>query len=225
MLCHPTDRTLYLIEWADLEADRPLDVVRDNAAILSRIVTWARKYLCEPNAYLGRTGAVCPFVETSIKRGYFYLTVCSDQRVTAQSVSDRLSRYSDWFPELEPRSGSGAQFKTILNLFPQPDVIGVSKIMESVRARLKASFVARGLMIGEFHPGPPEQPGLWNSEFRPLASPIPLLGIRYMVPSDFPFLQNDGTLVLEYVKRFGNDVPEHLREKVHEAARRFGVHV
>ena len=225
MLYHPADRTLYLIEWADLKVARPSDVVRENAAALSRVAAWARDYICKPNADVGRAGAVCPFVETSIKRGHFYLSVCADPHVSVERASDRLSRYSDWFPEIEPRSEPGSQFKTILNLFPQPNVAGVSLIMETVRARLKASFVARGLMIGEFHPGPPRQPGLWNSEFRPLASPVPLLGIRHMVPSDFPFLQNDARLVSEYVKRFANEVPDHLREQVHEAVSRFEVHV
>jgi len=42
-----------------------------------------------------------------------------------------------------------------LVLFPQPDVADLSRIIERAQASLKASCVARGLMIGEFHPGPP----------------------------------------------------------------------
>jgi uncharacterized protein DUF6875 len=129
------------------------------------------------------------------------------------TACDRVSRYCDWIPELEPRSGASAQFKTILILFPHPDVVGVSRIVETAQVRVKPLCVARGLLIGEFHPGPPQQPGLWNSNFRPFASPLRLLGIRHMVSSDFPFLQTDGTLVLEYLKRFGNDVPLHLEKE------------
>jgi hypothetical protein len=224
MLYHPADPALYLIECADLDADHPPAVVRDNAAILLRTVQWAREYLCKPHANLGRAGAVCPFVETSLTQGHFYLTVYSDPCVTAERAHAHASRYCDWFPTLEPCSGLSGQFKTILILFPQPDVAGVSRVVESAQALLKTSCVTRGLMIGEFHPGPPRQPGLWNSDFRPLLSPIPLLGLRHMVPSDFAFLENDGSLVLEYVKRFGKDVPLHLQEKVHQAVDRFGIH-
>jgi hypothetical protein len=42
-------------------------------------------------------------------------------------------------------------------------------------------------MLGEFH-ALTQTPGLRNSDFRPLRSPIPLLAIRHMVESDIDFL-------------------------------------
>jgi hypothetical protein len=42
-------------------------------------------------------------------------------------------------------------------------------------------------MLGEFHPFSPT-PGLRNSHFRPLRSPVPLLAIRHIVESDVDFL-------------------------------------
>lgn len=224
MLYHPADPTLYLIECADLEAERPPDVVQMHSAILSQTVAWAREYICKPNRSLGRTGAVCPFVETAMKQGQLFITV-PDPHAAMSQVSAIVSRYCEWFPMLEPRSGGGVQFNTILILFPGPDVTALSRTIEAVQARLKPSCVAHGLMIGEFHPGPPAQPGLWNRAFRPFFSPIPLLGIRHMVSSDFGFVENDPSLVLEYLRRFGNEVPSHIRNKVKAAACRFGIQV
>ena len=94
----------------------------------------------------------------------------------------------------------------------------LTKIIEAID--LKREDVRKGLMIGEFHDGPPPKPGLWNPDFRPLRSPVPLLAIRHMVPTDFPFLRDDDTTVAAYLQRFGDRVPTHLREHVRAAADR-----
>jgi hypothetical protein len=225
MQYHPTDPSLFLVECGDLESDNPPAVVRDNAAVLSRTLQWARDYLCKPHAELGRAGAVCPYVEMSITQRHFYLTTWPDEDVTLERVYARGARYCEWFPRLEPCAGPASQFKTILMLFPQPDVADILQTIERVQRRLKAQCVEQGLMVGEFHPGPPRQPGLWNREFRPFASPIPLIGIRNMVPADFTFLEDDPSMVRQYLRRFGHEVPPHLRGRVHDAASRFGIRV
>jgi hypothetical protein len=58
-------------------------------------------------------------------------------------------------------------------------------------------------MIGEFHPGPPPAPGLWNADFRPMRSPLPLLAVRHMVAADTPFLRGDPEHLAAYRRRFG----------------------
>ncbi len=91
-----------------------------------------------------------------------------------------------------------------------------------VQAKLKNDFVARGLMLGQFHPHC-DEPGLWNDDFRPLRSPVPLLGIRHMVPTDFPFWKNDKTLFARYLERFREDVPPRILKAVRSCALRFGL--
>jgi len=69
-------------------------------------------------------------------------------------------------------------------------------------------------MIGEFHNGPPDKGGLWNPAFRPLRSPVPMLVVRHMVPTDYPFLRDDPDQSRAYLRLFGDQVPVQLRELV-----------
>jgi hypothetical protein len=73
-------------------------------------------------------------------------------------------------------------------IFPDVHIEEAFKLIDGVQQKLKPFFIEAGLMIGEFHKRN-ESPGLHNPNFRPLRSPIPMLGIRYMVESDLPFLQ------------------------------------
>jgi len=72
-------------------------------------------------------------------------------------------------------------------------------LVDRTQELLKTEFVRGGLMVGEFHPGPPSAPGLWNKDFRPLRSPVPLLAIRHMVPSDRPFLTGNADHLAAYL--------------------------
>ncbi len=218
----PSDPALYLIECADLEsAAHPY--VRDNVTPLRETVRWAKEYLCRPHPQLGRKGPVCPFVQTAMDQRLFFLTVYREQPLTSENMCRVVAKYRDWFLELEPRHGTDVQFQTILILFPDAATDEGLLMIEATQERLKANYVDCGLMIGEFHYGPPRKPGLWNHEFRPLFSPVPLLAIRRMVPTDFPFLNSDARWVASYLRLFGDQVPPHLKEQVKEVVDRLGV--
>jgi hypothetical protein len=89
---------------------------------------------------------------------------------------------------------------------------------------VKADYVSRGLMIGEFYDGPPAKAGLWNQDFRPLRSPVPLLAIRRMVRTGFPFLRDDRDFVAACLANFDDyEIPVRLRTVVAAAAMRFGL--
>ena len=82
--------------------------------------------------------------------------------------------------------------------------------LDALQARIKPDFVKVGLIVGQFHPRCME-PGLWNSGFRPLQASVPLLVIRHMVSSDFPFLSNTPGFRGAYLKRFAPDIPSSVR--------------
>lgn len=81
----------------------------------------------------------------------------------------------------------------------------------AAQRHLKASFVERGLMLGEFHRHV-AQSGLHSREFFPLRTADPTLVIRFMVPNDLIFLEADDDLLLRprllraYLKKF--DTPD-----------------
>lgn len=225
MLIHPTHPSCVLVLEQDM-ADEPNHPVLDGAMDKLRAVfRWAREYLCRPHPELGRKGPVCPFVQGALERKTFFLGVLRGTDLKPADLDETMVVYRDWFRELPPTSGPAAQFKTILVTLPDAPPDKVNAIVDDTQRRLKPKFVSDGLMIGEFHDGPPNKGGLWNADFRPLRSPVPLLAIRHMVPSDFPFLADDREFLSSYLQRFGDAVPAALRSRVAEAARAFGLTV
>jgi hypothetical protein len=68
-------------------------------------------------------------------------------------------------------------------------------------------------MLGQFYPGC-DQPGLWNKDFHPLDAPIPMLVVRTMMSTDFPFLLARPEWMTAYVKKFAPSLPAHVRDAV-----------
>ncbi|GAC1433595.1 MAG: hypothetical protein NVSMB54_31460 [Ktedonobacteraceae bacterium] len=215
MLYLENDKLCYLIEIADiyLVPEVQPDIVRENVEVLRQTITWVESFLCNPHPQLGRAGVVCPYTEYSMKNDYFWLTVCRGKELSINDVYKSVMRYRDWFLKIETQSNKRAYFKTMLILFPDIQVGDASKIVDTIQQKLKPEFVAKGLMIGQFHPSCPE-PGLWNQDFRPLQSPVPMLAIRHMVLSDFPFLKQDERLISSYLKVFGDAIPQRVQEMI-----------
>ncbi|WP_216216773.1 DUF6875 domain-containing protein [Amycolatopsis aidingensis] len=204
MLTHPTRPVYPLVEPADFAAEELPHAVAEYEVALRRIHGWAREYLCRPNPDLGRRGDVCPFTSASLRKGLFLISVHPGRPERPADLAELLLHYRDWFTELSPSTEPESQFKTILVLFPNlTDVT----LIDRTQGALKREYTEAGLMIGEFHPGPPDKGGLWNPDFRPLRAPLPLLAIRHMVPTDFPFLRDDEVTVAAYRDRFGDPLP------------------
>jgi hypothetical protein len=223
MLILPQDPSCFLVELSDLEAEPPAAPIAGTIEPLRRIAGWARSYLCQPHAELGRAGPVCPYTPSSLQSGLFFLTFRRGRDLRAEDVVASLRTYRDWFLDLAPRDGSQALLKTILMLFPDLAAEDLPGLIEGTQSVLRPDYVARGLMIGEFHPGPPQKAGLWNPNFRPLYSPVPMLVIRHMVPTDFVFLREDPALVRSYLERYGREVPPRLAVQVRATARQYGL--
>ncbi|HEX4953680.1 MAG TPA: YbaK/EbsC family protein [Thermoanaerobaculia bacterium] len=225
MLTHATDPNLFVVETTDLERSNPPPRIHADLEPLRRVVRWAEEYLSQPHPELGREGPVCPYVQTSMRKQLFFLTVRRGRDLNCPQVEEILSAYRRWFLEIEPTDGPDAIFKTILVLFPDLDPKAWNDVIEAVQGALKSEYVAQGLMIGEFHPGPPRKAGLWNPDFRPLQSPVPMLVIRHMVPTDFAFLRDERPLLATYLARFQRQIPGFLRDAVKGAAQSFGLPV
>jgi prolyl-tRNA editing enzyme YbaK/EbsC (Cys-tRNA(Pro) deacylase) len=209
----------------DIPALLPLEapaVDGDRHPALGVIADWARNYLCCPHAELGRNGPVCPFVPGALQKQLLFATVYEDPGIDVEDIKTILLNEMERFIKLDPVSGNEAQFKSLMVMFPQLSVDDLDMI-EVAQAELQKHFVPNGLMVGEFHAGPPQKGGLWNSEFRPLYSPVPMLVIRHMVPTDLLFLKDSAQLFREYVQIYGNAVPERFRAQFEEAAERFGM--
>ena len=219
-----TQQDKLFFEFSQLKQDPLPEGIRPYGERIGVLVQWLHQYLCKPHPELGRTGPVCPFVPTALENRTLFVSFFPE--VTGETTHDQWERLvlaeRDQFLAMEPRRGNEAQFKAFLLLFPNlPDPMSHDQI-DSVQARLQEQFVNRGLMVGEFHSGPPDKRGLWNEGFRPLACPVPLLAIRHMVPTDILFLKGRSTLVAQYLRYFGDAVPGKFKHLVEEAAHKFG---
>ena len=219
------DPSCYLIEASDLAKDPLPDILNGNLHHVHTIMTWAREYLCHPHPDLGRDGPVCPFVPYSLVHELFFVAIQHGQDLTQDDVYNTVMKYRDWFLEMDPRDGIEARYKSINILFPDIPLENAPKIIDTIQLALKPEFVAKGLMIGQFHCTPPAEGGLWNPDFRPLNSPIPLLSIRHMVPTDFPFLTKDKRYVDSYLQIHGDNIPRRQRQLVKEVAERYGIDI
>lgn len=179
-------------------------------ALMRVIVDWALEYLCEPHDDLGRDGPVCPFTRPSLARDAFWLTVNHATDLADPTVEAQVMTVAETFGTLPLSDRRDARYQTVLILFPDIDDPAP---LDQLQRRLKSGFVRRGLMIGQFYAGC-DEPGLWNRDFRPLRSPIPLLAIRHMVASDFPFLVGEQEWLTSYLTQFAPDVPPHVRQSI-----------
>ncbi len=176
----------------------------------ARIRKWVSDYLVAPHPDLGRDGPVCPFSAASVNKEIFWVGCVNRPDLTADEIEEVAAGVIPVFHSLQPADGPGAALKSILVLFP-----GVTdySIIDEAQRRLKEKSIPTGLMIGQFYPGC-EEPGIRNPGFRPLQAPIPLLAIRHMVSSDFPFLAPKTQWVEEYLRKFAPSVPPSVRTAI-----------
>ncbi|HEY0016160.1 MAG TPA: hypothetical protein VGC13_07560 [Longimicrobium sp.] len=223
MRIHPTDPRLYLVELPDFRETPQPPQVQENLEPLTTIVNWATDYLCRPHPELGRTGAVCPFTQPSLRRNLFFLTVIRGAELRLDDVEEVVRAYRDWFMEMPPTEPKQAQYKTVNIIFPDLPEEAWKTLIEATQDRLKAEYVPHGIMIGEFHPGPPDKAALWNANFRPLHCPLPMLVIRHMVPTDFVFLRDREDFMSAYLRLQGDRIPPVIIKDVRLAAAAFGL--
>ena len=161
----------FLINPIELESlDKDLESLIDSQSAKS-ILNWARQYLSRSNPNLGRKGPVCPFVEPSITKNNFWITINETSGNNEKLIHDLVIHFRNWFLELQPLEGPESLTKTILILFPNIKKLNFNNI-DKVQKRLKPHFIKKGLMIGQFNDGC-QEPGLRNPNYHPLQSPIP----------------------------------------------------
>ncbi|MFE3176915.1 DUF6875 domain-containing protein [Amycolatopsis sp. NPDC059090] len=184
---------------------------------LAEIARWSQDFLVPGHPELGRTGPVCPYSKPSMDRSLFFLAKV--EAGDGESTAKQVLRYRDWHAELSAElSDKDRPYLTIVIVLPGFDRDDPAEL-NALQARLQGDFVAQGLMIGQFHPHC-DEPGLWNSDFRPLRAPLPVLGMRTMVPFDLPFLAGNRDNVDAYLAEFAPAIPARVRSQLSELVAR-----
>jgi hypothetical protein len=167
--------------------------------VLERVRQWCHEFLMRPNPELGRSGPVCPFLPKAMSLNRIAFAVVHTAGRTDDEADAVIARFRHAFLAMEPASGPESLEKAVLIILPDVSEADAPAMVDETHRRLKAQFVASGLMIGKFHPAS-GQGGLHNPGFRPLRSPVPLLAIRHMVGSDLPFLNRPDDPLPDRVK-------------------------
>ena len=183
--------------------------------------TWVRTYLAQPHPELGRPGTVCPFAQAALDQDSVLVAVVrlADGNRIAQIV-DAIEYHLEAFVLRAAKEEKRALLTTLI-MFPDVSLDDAPELIDRTKEDLKTKFIQKGLMLGEFH-ARNDSPGLHNPDFRPLRSPIPMLAIRHMVPTDYVFLDRleyDANTRLKYLEAYlaVPSIPRSNREAVERA--------
>lgn len=166
-----------------------LDSAHTGPDAIAEVSRWLASFLTRGHPELGRKGAVCPFMEQSLRLGRAAVSAID---VIGPRGAERLE--STARSALSRLGGRpiGDDIHNCFILIPTgEDADTCRDLVVRVQERLKGEAVAAGRMIGEFFPGHP-MPGIRSASFRPLASPRPILAVRSMVVTDLLFLTFPG---------------------------------
>ncbi|MEQ1975970.1 DUF6875 domain-containing protein [Xenorhabdus sp. SGI240] len=166
---------------------------------IKTIAQWCIDYLCNPHTDLGRSGVVCPFSPTSMKKETFWITEVKTKGMTEDKIKKHILNLLNLFLDKEPRTGDSTQFKTIVSIWSD---ISPEENIARLHHEMKPLFLRNGLMLGEFF-NLCSKGGLRNPNFKPLRSPVPLLVVREMLEFDIAFLSESKEHVSEYIRKYG----------------------
>jgi hypothetical protein len=160
----------------------------------AKVIAWIEQFLCAPHADLGRDGDVCPFARAAMVKNSVEYFRNESESVT--SLEEDIGMHM-----LDFADTARANIYSCRIIVPTR-LEHAERAVEEVQRRWKPHFVQRHLMLGQFFQNCQES-GLWNKDFRPLQTPVPLLAIRNMVPTDIAFLYHEKTYVQTYLEKFG----------------------
>lgn len=199
-----------------------IEHVASNIEAFCQAKDWVRTYLAQPHEMLGRSGTVCPFAQSALLRDSIDLAVvrfsANDKR--AQIVNAINCHLQAFLAKNANATDSERSFQATLVMFPDVALDEAADLIDRTKEEMKADFIRQGLMLGEFH-ARNESGGLHNPEFKPLRSPLPMLAIRHMVPTDLVFLNRPEYNIktrIQYLEAYLAvlSIPQSTREEVEQ---------
>lgn len=154
----------------------------DRLAVVRR---WLSEYAPHPHPDLGREGVVCPYMVRALRRDYVTMQTFDAARGDDELMAlarrlrdDSLCRAATMGPDR-----TYLVSMLVPHGRPEPEL---KAMVARVHAAIKPEFLQRGYMAGDFWPDH-QTVGLHSDTFRPFTSPLPILGMRPMVPADLLF--------------------------------------
>lgn len=170
-----------------------------------------------------RSAQVCPFVRDSLDANLFWLEECQAGRDDVAAIERRVTDMVEEFVRTEPafdpkveRRPEGLPRPTVLkammvvlpNLKLLVDPEKGDEVMEGIHEKLKPIYMGRGLMLGQFYAGCPQE-GVYNKAWLALNSPWPAFAARYMVRHDINFVGDHLPLYRHYFPEEPEQIARH----------------
>lgn len=168
---------------------------------MARLTEWLTAYPMNAHAELGRPGTVCPFVKKAALLDTLRIAICPASPQDEDDVFTLARRA--WSDLLQiPAPPGKERLRTIVIGFPNCDSSDGLAMLQRVFKRHKYYTLTRFRMMAFFH-AHSDIHGLWNPDFRPMRSPMPVLGARYMIEQDAVFAAKHRIMIAPYLLRFG----------------------
>lgn len=185
---------------------RNLDVRRLNAneqgiAPRESARRWIDEFITKPHELIGRAGAVCPFVEPSMRAGTFHLEewpVAAD--ISVEGLAQMTRRMADTFQAAQWTGRHRTLHTLVVVLLGLPETS--YGLLDEVHSMVKPGLVNRGLMLGQFHPECDERAAR-NPDFKVSRAPVPMLAMRHIAFHDVLFLSSDPECFRAYEELYG----------------------
>ncbi len=163
--------------------------VFDQFPAYQAVLGWVANFVLQQDERLGRPGAVCPRLASSIDANLVQLVAI---QVPGNSIDDAVEvghaladLYVELFDETTFRRGA------LLAVFPDLDPADAAEFIDAGHARLRPEFVRRAMMLGEFHPTSTVG-SVHNRAFTVMQSPVPMFAVRALTTHDALFLDQPG---------------------------------
>ncbi|NKQ23131.1 DUF6875 domain-containing protein [Streptomyces galbus] len=173
----------------------------DFASALEAVEEWLTEYISASHPEIGRTGPICPFVAPSRKNRTMEIRMRLVGHAPTLELLEEIAHSSLREYELTTWQGRNPMLRAMVVALPDLRSQDTG-LLDQVHARVKDAFVARGLMIGQFHENC-EVTAARNPRFAVSKAPLPLFAIRAIALHDVFFLSERPHWFQHYRERFG----------------------
>jgi hypothetical protein len=170
--------------------------------------------MARPHKNLGRGRPVCPFVPESLERKSLWLGPEGIDGRGAPEVVDLVRSYQKILLNAQPTDGDGEVYKSVVVVFTDLPLDQAEDFFDEVLQLLAVpSYDDDGIVMGGFYDGNAGT-AIYNSSFRPFASPVPFLLIRQTVTSDWKFFLDDEAWLKRWAQRQGGSGVQALANEL-----------
>jgi hypothetical protein len=181
---------------------------------LRAVAEWIGEFVIQPHKDLGRPGPVCPFTSVALEHKALWLAPERSAGRSAPQVIQTIQDYQELLLANPPLDGDGASHKTIIVVFTDLPAAQAMGFFEPVLQQIGVSSYAEGgLVMGPFYEGN-DGTAIYNPNFRPFQSPVPLLLMRRAVISDWKFFLNNEEWFRLWARRYAESAVDALADEL-----------